>query len=299
MIFRRKQYVCGFSLFMNFTTEFNGDKLLLKGELIVPEMVFECGQCFRFNPCEDYYTGVAHNRILNVRSVTEGLLLFPVCENDFQSIWRNYFDLDLSYTEIEQQLKKDSIFMDAIPYCRGIRLLNQEPFETLISFIISANNNIKRIKKIIESICKKAGKQLDELNYAFPTPEALALLNAEDFRICGAGYRAEYLYQTARKIADGFPLYSAYEMEQNEARKFLQTLMGVGPKVADCILLFAFAKKEAFPKDVWIRRVLSTLYGVSPKSDKELAQFAENTFGKYAGIAQQYLFHYARQTKLQ
>ena len=175
-----------------------------------------------------------------------------------------------------------------------------EKFETIIAFIISANNNEKRIRKIVENICEKCGDALkynDRVFHAFPTPQQLAEMGEEALREIGAGYRAEYIADTAKLIAEGFDIQAIYEMDYHTAKQELCKLKGIGPKVADCILLFAYKKKNAFPLDVWMKRVLEELYGVNVKNYRQAEEFAERTFGGYAGIAQQYLFHYMRSGK--
>ena len=178
-----------------------------------------------------------------------------------------------------------------------MRLLNQEPFETLITFIVSANNNVGRIRKIVQAIAREAGKPIrfrGETLYTFPSPEELADVSPERLRELGAGYRAEYIAKTAGMAAAGEDLEAIARLPYGEAKAALQKFPGVGPKVADCILLFSMHKKNAFPADVWIRRVLREMYGVELKSDQALSAFVQNTFGEYGGIAQQMLFHYAR-----
>ena len=280
--------------------EFKQDRAIITGEKITPSVVFNCGQAFRFHPAGPAMRGVAHGRVLHAEETARGLELYPVTPADFSSIWRRYFDLDLPYSQVEACFSGDPVMQAALPCCAGLRLLVQEPFETLISFIISANNNIPRIKGLIERICMEQGEALGDGLFAFPTPGQLARISAQRFRELGAGYRADYLADTARAVADGaFDLDAPYALPYEEAKKLLTALKGVGPKVADCILLFAYGKREAFPRDVWIKRVLKELYGFVPKNDDELLRFARERFGPYGGIAQQYLFHYARQSKLE
>jgi N-glycosylase/DNA lyase len=171
-------------------------------------------------------------------------------------------------------------------------MLNQEPFETLISFIISANNNIGRIRGIIDRLCRLYGEPfgcVGGARYAFPTPERLAALEADDFFGCGCGYRAPYLRETSRAVADGFDLEGLRELPYEQAKKQLVRLKGVGPKVADCVLLFSLGKTDAFPADVWIKRVMKKLYGFEG-NDKQIYEFARERFGECAGIAQQSCF---------
>ena len=271
----------------------NGANAVLAGEYIDPDIVFDCGQCFRFRKTGDTWTGVAHERVLTVRDTAEGLELIGAAK-DAETIWRGYFDADRSYADILKQLSSDEAVRMSAETFRGMRLLRQEPFETLISFIISANNNIKRIMGIIDALCRLAGREIAPGMYAFPEPKAIAALEEHQLTECGAGYRAPYIVKTARAVADGFDLEALRAMDYIDAKKQLLTLYGVGPKVADCILLFSLDHGCAFPQDVWIKRALAGIYGVSFKNDRELVSFAREHFGDNAGIAQQYIFHYAR-----
>ena len=211
-----------------------------------------------------------------------------------EAIWKGYFDLDFCYPPEDARFSSDAVLREAAQCCAGLRILRQEPFETIITFILSANNNIARIRGIVKKLCELAGEPIAPGCFAFPAPQALAGQSEEALRACGAGYRARYVLKTARKVAEGYDLERFYGMEYAAARAELCELNGVGPKVADCILLFAYQKREAFPADVWIRRMLGELYGFAPKNDKEILQFASEHFGEYGGLAQQYLFHYMR-----
>lgn len=283
---------------MRFTFE-NGDTIIT-GERIDPAIVFDCGQCFRFLPDgEDGFSGIAHGRLLRVLDKKDALVLKDVQEDEFNLIWRDFFDLDIEYSAITDAFKEDEIVSAAVRSCPGMRLLNQEPFETLITFIISANNNIPRIRKIVEAICRICGDKIEKDSYAFPSPSQLAMLSEEDLKKCGAGYRAAYIAETSRAIADGTAdLNAIQKLEYTAAKKELCKLKGVGPKVADCILLFSMHKKNAFPIDVWIKRTLNVLFGFTPKNDKEAMEFARERFGEWGGIIQQYLFWYAREEKI-
>lgn len=279
-----------------------GGSVYIPNAHIRPELVFECGQAFRFFPKGDGYFGVAYGKPLFVKSHADGTLaLFPTNRGEFESIWRDYFDFNTPYEEICLGFERDEVLSEAVKICGGMRLLNQAPFETLITFIISANNNMARIRRIVEAICKRAGSQIEfegQLLYAFPTPEQLGQLEERDLVECGAGYRAKYIVQTTRAVLDGFSLEALEKKTYLEAKKVLCGLAGVGPKVADCILLFSLHKKNAFPADVWIKRVLRSLYHFVPQNDAHMMQYAREKFGEYGGIAQQYLFHYARSRKI-
>lgn len=264
----------------------------------IPEQAFENGQCFRYIKKDGGYDITAGARRVNVSEADGTIKLYPCTERDFEGFWRNYLDLDADYSLLIKA--DDENLTEAKSKYKGLKVLRQEPFETLISFIISANNNIGRIKGIIERICAKYGERI-ELDggsfYAFPSPEALAKSTPDELRELGCGYRAPYITETAQAIAGGFGLAALKAMDYKDAKRKLTQLKGVGPKVADCVLLFSLGHFNAFPKDVWVKRVMHDLYGVSG-SDNDVQQFAESKFGRYAGIAQQYLFHAARNGEL-
>lgn len=266
--------------------------------------IFDCGQCFRWEKNPDgSYTGTAHGKIVTMDYNKENkcLTIHNATEEDFHNIWRNYLDLDRNYSEIKSLLKeRDPVIAQAIDYGYGIRILNQEKWETLLSFIISQNNNIPRIKKNINSLAEVMGEYLGEYNgkeyYSLPSPEVLAAAEIEDLSSCKLGYRAKYLIETARKVRDeGIDSLEALGSAEISADKTLEALRqycGVGPKVANCISLFSMGKIESFPIDTWVKKVMNQLYGIDEKNMKEMASFAAETFGEYGGIAQQYLFYY-------
>lgn len=266
--------------------------------------IFDCGQCFRWEKNLDgSYTGTAHGKIVTMDYNKENkcLTIHNATEEDFHNIWRNYLDLDRNYSEIKSLLKqRDTVIAQAIDYGYGIRILNQEKWETLLSFIISQNNNIPRIKKNINSLAEVMGEYLGEYNgkeyYSLPSPEVLAAAKIEDLSSCKLGYRAKYLIETARKVRDeGIDSLEALGSAEISADKTLEALRqycGVGPKVANCISLFSMGKIESFPIDTWVKKVMNQLYGIDEKNMKEMASFAAETFGEYGGIAQQYLFYY-------
>ena len=223
---------------------------------------------------------------------------------DIKEIVANYFDLNRNYSEIKEKLSKiDENVNLSIQYGEGIRILNQDLWETIISFIISANNNIPRIKGIIERLSLKYGKEIDwngEKYYTFPTPEELKDVKVQDFRDLGTGFRDIRLYETTKMVLDKkVDLQELYNIETTKARDELLSLSGVGPKVADCILLFSDLKRfDVFPIDVWVRRVMNELYIKNPDetkvNKKDIARIAKEKFGDLEGLAQQYLFYWKR-----
>ncbi|WP_026486575.1 DNA-3-methyladenine glycosylase family protein [Caldanaerobius polysaccharolyticus] len=261
---------------------------------------FECGQCFRWNAEPDgSYTGVAYGKALNVSEIGDGMLyLKDTSKKDLEDTWYYYFDMDKDYSSIAEALKGDEILDKAMRMGRGIRILRQDPWECLISFIISANNRIPQIKRVVENICRSYGDPVDYMGrtyYTFPGPERLAAVDEETLKETRCGFRASYIIEAARMVQQGFDLKAIYEMDIDEARSRLKEIPGVGDKVADCILLFAYGKTQAFPVDVWVKKVLTQLYGFKDSNIDRIRRFAESKFGDYAGYAQQYLFYYMRE----
>ena len=270
------------------------------------EHIFECGQCFRWNKQLDgSYTGVIKNAVLNVKQEGNKTIFKGFVNGDIKDICREYFDLEENYENIKTKLSKiDDNMKTSIKYGSGIRILKQDLWEMIISFIISANNNIPRIKGIIERICKKYGNEIiwnGEKYYTFPTPEELKEAKVEDLRALGLGFRDVRVYETTKILyTKQINLETLSEIQNVEAlRNVLLSLPGVGPKVADCIMLFSLKKLEVFPIDVWVRRVMSELYFNEEKTEKGIApnklqQLAKEKYGNLAGIAQQYLFYWRR-----
>lgn len=252
-----------------------------------------CGQAFRWKPCGDGFVGVALGQAVFAEQQGETLLLTGVAEGRMPAFIR-YFDLERDYGAIKALYAHDEYIRQGMAYSPGMRVLRQPPFETLISFIISANNNVKRISGIIDAICRRFGDPVGDGCFDFPPPQQMASLTEAELKQCGAGYRARYISETARMVADGFDLDALAERPFEEARQELTKLPGVGQKVADCIALYGMGFTQSFPADVWMRRVLCGMYGYRGKNDKDMRAFVDDRFGEYAGIAQQYLFHYAR-----
>lgn len=274
--------------------------------------IFECGQCFRWNKQEDgSYTGIFKRNVINVKKEnchqgTSLVTIKGICDGNIKDVVEDYFDLNRNYEEIKEKLSKiDDNVKTSIEYGKGIRILNQDLWEMIISYIISANNNIPRIKGIIERLSKAYGDEIEwngEKYYTFPTPEQLKDVTVEDYRKLGAGFRDIRLYETVHMILD-----KKVDLEQlqnepdtNKVREQLLTLSGVGPKVADCILLFSTLKRfEVFPIDVWVRRVMNELYikneDETKVNKKQIEKLAHEKFGNLAGIAQQYLFYWKRE----
>lgn len=270
--------------------------------------IFECGQCFRWNKeADESYTGVFENNVINVKEENNRIVFNGICNGKITEIVTNYFDLNRDYTKIKSELSKiDAYMLNSIKYGSGIRILNQNLWETIISFIISANNNIPRIKGIIERLSKNYGNEIiwnGKKYYTFPTPEQLRNVSVEEYRKLGLGFRDIRVYETTQMVLNKkVDLEKLAIKETENAREELLKLSGVGPKVADCILLFSTLKRfEVFPIDVWVRRVMNDLYikneDEKKVSKKQILEIANKKYGNLAGIAQQYLFYWRRENE--
>lgn len=246
------------------------------------------GQCFRMNEISEYkYSIVAHGK--NLKLTQKGdTIIFDCSDEDFNNIWFEYFDLATDYAKIIENVKKtrDSFLVDATRNGYGIRILKQDPFETLISFITSQQMRIPRIKLLVKNIAENYGEEIDYDVYSFPTPEKLASATETELSKLGLGYRSKYIANAAKKVADNeIDLSKPFDMSYSEAKSYLKTIDGVGSKVADCILLYAYHKTEAFPIDVWMKKIIGEEYG---------GRFDTARFGDYAGVVQQYMFYWKR-----
>lgn len=281
------------------------------GDIIVSEAadfeladIFECGQCFRWNRVSDSsYFGVASQRALLLEKKGGEMIFHSTAREDFDRIWYDYFDFGRDYSEIKKALSSDPVLAEAIGYGSGIRILRQEAFETLISFIISASNNIPRIKTIIERLCENFGvknEYMGKAYYSFPTPERIASLAPEELSVIRAGFRDKYILAAAKGVARGdIDLDAMAGMTAEEAKNTLMKIKGVGNKVSDCILLFGLAKCGSFPVDVWIKRIMEYCYfDNTERSISEISAYASEHFGELGGFAQQYLFFWARENKI-
>ena len=269
--------------------------------------IFDCGQCFRWNEEDDKsYTGVFKGNVLNVKKDNNTIYFKGIVNGNIKDIVEDYFDLNRDYTKIKKTLSKvDNNMKKGIEYGEGIRILNQDLVETILSFIISANNNIPRIKKIIERLSESYGKKIvwNKKNYyAFPSLKQLENVSVEEYRNLGLGFRDKRIYDTVHMLLNNQVDYKKWYDEKNtlKVREELLSLAGVGPKVADCILLFSDLKRfDVFPIDVWVRRVMNELYiknsDETKVNKKDIERIAYQKFGKLEGIAQQYLFYWKRE----
>ncbi len=279
-------------------------------ELFDVSRVFDCGQCFRFDPVSDTahekeFAGCAHGKYISVAQDGDTLYVYNCALNEYEEIWKTYLGLDRDYGEINRNILSISdnpSLSDAVARSSGIRILKQDGWEAVCSFIISQNNNIPRIKKLIAALSRECGSPVDVSGmdthiaeahrsaeghfYSFPTPESLLELGISGLAELKTGFRAKYIFDAAQKVASGeLDLSKIAALDTESAIKSLCSVKGIGPKVASCALLFGFSKLDTFPVDVWIKKVMAKYF------DED---FEPSSLGEYAGIAQQYLFYYER-----
>lgn len=261
----------------------------------------ECGQCFRWKAInENEYIGVIYDRVIRIKQDENNLFVWSNKKENLKQVVMRYFDLEKDYELLEKRIAKiDNNIARSLEYSSGIRILNQPLFETIISYIISANNNIKRISRSVNSISKRFGKQVEfegEKYYLFPTLEEMKSVTMDDLLSDGTGFRARYIKHDIEYFLENPNFFNELKnLNTDEATKVLSSLMGVGPKVADCILLFSLEKSEVFPIDVWVKRIMEKLYFKENMSLKEIKKYANEKFGEYGGIVQQHLFHNVRE----
>jgi len=280
----------------------------------IPKHIFECGQCFRWKPAGyGKYTGIGYDHPAAVcMDGPNTLVVESFDHNDLYDFWHDYFDLSRDYSKIKSIIAKDDIMKTATRFGRGIRLLKQDFNELTVSFIISANNRIPRIMKSIEVLSSLYGECTGEYYgneeikfFTFPTIEKLASLSADEINLCKCGFRSDYIKKTSSALNEGIldvckacPVLTDSSFCVPLCKKALLSLSGIGPKVADCILLFSGNDYSSFPIDVWVKRVMEKMYLKRESSFKEIADFAKNYWGEYAGFAQQYLFYFARENNI-
>lgn len=267
-----------------------------------PKHIFECGQCFRWKAEDDgSYTGVAKGRVINVSREGNTVYLKNTNLEDFNKIWKSYFDLETDYAKIKNELKSmDEYLEKATEFGWGIRILRQDPWEMLISFIISSNNRIPMIQKAISNLSREYGTYIGKFNGVdycdFPTPEQLSKASIADIRACSTGFRDKYIKATTeRVISENEDVYNYENLGTEDCRKKLMEFNGVGPKVCDCIALFGMQKYDTFPVDVWVKRVMQEFYVEDDMSLPKIRKYAIDKFEDLSGFAQQYLFYYARE----
>ncbi|MBQ3053432.1 MAG: DNA-3-methyladenine glycosylase 2 family protein [Clostridia bacterium] len=264
--------------------------------------IFDCGQCFRWVEQDDgSYIGVAAGKVIKVTSHNNNITIFNTSLQEFFDVWENYFDLKTDYASYQKKLSIDTTMKTAITSGEGIRILRQDTFEALISFIISASNNIPRIMKIVDSLCRLYGDKLEfegKEYYTFPTAEKLKGITEEDLAPIKSGFRAKYIVDAVNKVCSGEIDFSKIkDLDAISAQKYLMQISGVGPKVADCVLIFGCGRLDVFPVDTWIDKAMKSLYPAACEGVK-VREAGINLFGEICGLAQQYIFYYARENKI-
>ncbi len=261
------------------------NKITLARRCFDAKTSLDCGQAFRWKECENGdITGIAFGKSLTVRQTEDEVIFLNTTEDDFEKIWKNYFDLDRDYAAICERFAYDTHLSEAVKAYYGIRILRQEPWEALCSFIISQNNNIPRIKGIIDRLCTALGEPIED-GYTFPDAKTVAEAGIDALAPLRAGFRAKYIIDAAEKVSSGeVDFNKIFNSGIDEGRNELIKIKGVGEKVAQCTLLYGFGKVDAFPVDVWVKRIMQELY---PDGLPECANGVR-------GIAQQYLFHWRR-----
>ncbi len=267
----------------------NGNVILENAENFDIAQTLDCGQAFRWkNTQGNIWEGIAYDTYLKIEQHGNNVILYNTDKTTFENIWYNYFDLQRDYSAIIRNISSNEKLKEISASGSGIRILKQDSWEAICSFIISQNNNIPRIKGIVDRLCENFGKKIDG-GYAFPSAETVSKLTLDELAVLRSGFRAKYILDAAKKIAGGeIDLEKIKALPTDDARNELMKIYGVGAKVADCAMLYGMGRLDAFPKDVWIKRALEVLFnGYLPEQAD-----------KYAGIIQQYIFFYARTTKL-
>lgn len=279
--------------------------------------IFECGQIFRFEEIADgHFIIIALGKVIELKEDGSNVLIYNSTEEEVKNVWIKYLDLDRDYSDIKAELSKDKLLRESIEFGYGVRVLNQDPFEMLLSFIISARNNIPSIKKTVNKISKKWGGEVEykgKVYHAFPNILQIKDATLEEIQETGASFRSKYILDTIKNVYSAinksletsnedpllkYNLNYIKSLSDDECHSALQEFKGVGAKVADCIMLFSMEKTSAFPVDVWVKRAMIHFYGAEDSSLNKIRIFGRTKFGKLAGFAQQYLFYYARENKI-
>lgn len=269
------------------------------------EDILECGQCFHFEKLDDKeYEIIAFGKYLHIKQIDKKVILYDTSIEEHERIWSKYFDLDVDYSAIKSSIiKVDERLKEAIDSKGGIRILNQEFFEMLISFIISQNKQIPHIKQIVKNISERYGDQVEtssgKIIYLFPSLEQLNKVTIDELRECKVGFRAPYIRDAVDKVYSGEIDYMKLKnMSETDCRAALMSIKGVGEKVANCVMLFSLGIRTSFPVDVWMKRIMEFMYFEGDTDKKIIEQYAHDKFGELSGYAQQYLFHYGRENGL-
>lgn len=268
--------------------------MIVKIKDFVPKHTFDCGQCFRWEEQVDgSYIGIASSQVVRIKADNDTVTIDGCTKEEYENFWRIYLDADRDYANIKEAVNVNDVMSAAIGFGSGIRILRQDFFEALISFIISQRSSIPKIKSCINKLCSLYGDKIEFEGrdyYSFPTAEKIAALTQEELRAIGVGYRAPYILKAAQMVASGkLKSEELLELDTGSARSRLLELYGVGDKVCDCVLLFSLGKYDLFPSDVWIKRVMEEEFKAA-----DAKASGENLFGNYSGFAQQYLFYWRK-----
>lgn len=288
---------------MHFNYTEDNNNLIINGVTDFDIMqTMECGQCFHFQKIDDLEYGLVYkDNLLHIKQEGDKLILEDTSISDFEKIWKHYFDLDRDYKSIKEKLiEEDERLREVIDKNYGVRILNQDFTETLMSFIISQNKQIPHIKKIVQDLSRKYGNYLGAINgeefYSFPDVGQLGNIQIEDYRKCKTGFRAPYLFDAAMWIGGKENIgMELSDLGYETAKEKLKEIKGVGDKVANCVLLFSLGYRNSFPVDVWIKRIMEEMYFGKTTDNNKIMEFAKEKFGELGGYAQQYLFFYARE----
>lgn len=276
--------------------------IVKKTSNFVLKHIFENGQCFRWERTNrGTYIIVAKGRVIELEMDNEDLIIHNSNIDDFENIWIDYFDFQRDYRKLKEGLKYDKYLDTAINFGYGLRILNQDPFEVILSFIISSNNRIPMIKKAILNMSERYGEPIfykDKIYYKFPNLVNLSSLSQEKFRECSVGFRDKYLYNTVNLLNENNDIDYIMNLDDDMCHKELQKFSGVGSKVSDCIMLFSMKKYSAFPVDVWVKRAMMKFYVAPDTSLKGIRDFGRGLFKNFSGLAQQYLFYYVRENNI-
>lgn len=259
-----------------------------------------CGQCFRFFEEKDNsYTMILSDRVINIKQKGSSLYVESNNNDNLENVIKNYFDLDRDYDAINKIIiNRDDTIKKCVENSKGLKILNQEPFEMLISYIISQNNKVSRISNSINFISEKYGKKItfkNKVYYLFPKYNELQNIDENILRASKIGFRDKYIINALKRIEDGkLDIQKIYNMNTNDALEYLMKVKGIGPKVASCILLFGYSRLDVFPIDTWVKKAIEYLYDDIPANQKKITEFAHNKYGDYCGLALQYMFHYMR-----
>lgn len=259
-----------------------------------------CGQIFRYEELDEGYIVILDDRVIKLREDKDYIYIESNNENNLKEVIKDYFDLERDYEKIINDISKlDNKIIPALLYSKGLKMIHQSPLITIIEYIISQNNRVPSIKKSLDLISEKYGEKIVFNNseyYLFPSIHKLSKLTMSDFRECKVGFRDKYLYEIVKSIKENkLNVDSIYDMNRDDALKYLMSFKGIGNKVASCILLFAYQKFDVYPIDTWVKKFMQDEYGIN--GEEKIKEFTKKTYKEYSGLAIQYMFNYKRNNK--